>query len=168
MSLQKILQLEKYLVLQHLSKSEKFLTENNFKIICYFKFVGSWGGRIFGGQKDLWGFRGGSFSHQTCWKPPGLGNLSFAVFIWFSKGLPLVKGVPNYRGTCWALGNSLSDFFIYTVVSERGENELSQQYVRIISVTCWRMILCHANGRTQRSSKSFPSVICMTLAFSMR
>jgi len=37
----------------------------------------------------------------------------------------------------------------------------------IIMVTCGRMILCQDNGRTQRSSKSFPSVISRTLALSV-
>lgn len=81
MSLQKILQLEEYLVLQHLSKSEKFLMQNNFKIICYFKFVGSWGGRIFGRQKDLWEFREGSSKTSDLLKTSWFRKASFCCVL---------------------------------------------------------------------------------------
>lgn len=33
--------MDKYLILQHLSKSEKLPMKSNFKIIFYFNFVGS-------------------------------------------------------------------------------------------------------------------------------
>lgn len=115
--------------------------------------MGSWGGRIFGRQKDLWGFREGSFSHQTCWKPPLLGKLSFVVFISY-PGEYQTSETPI---ELWGIHCLI--FFLYIMWYPKGEkiNDLS------IMVTCWRMILCHANGRTQR----FPSVISMTLAFSM-
>lgn len=88
------------MVLQHLSKSVKFLTDNKFEITSYFKFVGILGGRIFGRQKDVVRFKESSFSHQTCCKIPVFRKLSFVVFIWFSKGLSLFKGVPEFRDTC--------------------------------------------------------------------
>lgn len=75
--------MDKYLILQHLSKSEKLPMKNNFKIIFYFNFVGSLVEWIFGRQRNLWGFTEKFLNHHTCQKPPALGKLSFVVFIWF-------------------------------------------------------------------------------------
>lgn len=73
--------MDKYLILQHLSKSEKLPMKNNFKIIFYFNFVGSLVEWIFGRQRNLWGFTEKFLNHHTCQKPPALGKLFCCVHL---------------------------------------------------------------------------------------